>query len=68
MFPAVDVRQSGTRKEELLLTPSELAAYQQLREPKQLQILPGNHYVAYEDGQQEAARAQAEFLVRHLGV
>ncbi len=55
-------------QDNLCVTELQLAAYQQLREPKQLQILPGNHYVAYEDGQQEAARAQAEFLVRHLGV
>jgi transcription termination factor Rho len=32
VFPAVDVRQSGTRKEELLLTPSELAVTRLLRQ------------------------------------
>jgi transcription termination factor Rho len=32
MFPAVDVRQSGTRKEELLLSPSELAVTRLLRQ------------------------------------
>lgn len=31
VFPAVDVRQSGTRKEELLLTPAELAVTRALR-------------------------------------
>jgi transcription termination factor Rho len=31
VFPAVDVRQSGTRKEELLLSPGELAATRALR-------------------------------------
>jgi transcription termination factor Rho len=31
VFPAVDVKQSGTRKEELLLTPSELVASRALR-------------------------------------
>ncbi len=32
VFPAVDVRQSGTRKEELLLTPSELAVTRLIRQ------------------------------------
>jgi transcription termination factor Rho len=32
VFPAVDVRQSGTRKEELLLSPGELAATRTLRQ------------------------------------
>ena len=32
VFPAVDVRQTGTRKEELLLTPSERAATRALRQ------------------------------------
>jgi transcription termination factor Rho len=32
IFPAVDVRQSGTRKEELLLSPSELAVTRLLRQ------------------------------------
>jgi transcription termination factor Rho len=32
VFPAIDVRQSGTRKEELLLTSSELAAARALRQ------------------------------------
>jgi transcription termination factor Rho len=31
VFPAIDVHQSGTRKEELLLSPSELAATRALR-------------------------------------
>lgn len=31
VYPAVDVRQSGTRKEELLLSPAELAATRNLR-------------------------------------
>ena len=31
VFPAIDVRQSGTRKEELLLTPEELATTRALR-------------------------------------
>lgn len=55
-------------QDNLCVTELQLAAYQKLREPKQLQILPGNHYVAYEDGQPEAAQAQTEFLLRHLGV
>lgn len=53
-------------QDNLCVTELQLAAYQRLREPKQLQILPGNHYTAYEDGHAEAAEAQAEFLVRHL--
>jgi uncharacterized protein len=53
-------------EDNLCVTELQLAAYQQLREPKQLQILRGNHYVAYEHGQPEAASAQAEFLLRHL--
>lgn len=32
IFPAIDIRRSGTRKEELLLTPDELAAVYKLRE------------------------------------
>ena len=54
-------------QDNLCVTELQLAAYQKLRDPKELQILPGNHYVAYEDGQAEAANAQADFLLRHLG-
>ena len=32
VYPAVDIRQSGTRKEELLLTPAELAVNRALRQ------------------------------------
>jgi cephalosporin-C deacetylase-like acetyl esterase len=53
-------------RDNLCVTELQLAAYQRLREPKQLQILHGNHYVAYEDGHTEAAEAQADFLLRHL--
>lgn len=53
-------------QDNLCVTELQLAAYQRLREPKQLQILPGNHYAAYEDGHAEASQAQAEFLLRHL--
>lgn len=53
-------------QDNLCVTELQLAAYQKLLEPKQLQILHGNHYVAYEDGHAEAANAQADFLLRHL--
>ena len=53
-------------EDNLCVTELQLAAYQQLREPKQLQLLRGNHYVAYEHGQPEAADAQADFLLNHL--
>jgi len=53
-------------QDNLCVTSLQLDAYQQLREPKQLQILHGNHYVAYEHGQPEAATAQADFLLHHL--
>jgi fermentation-respiration switch protein FrsA (DUF1100 family) len=53
-------------RDNLCVTELQLAAFQRLREPKQLQLLSGNHYVAYEDGHAEAANAQAEFLLRHL--
>jgi len=53
-------------QDNLCVTALQLEAYQRLREPKQLQILHGNHYVAYEDGHAEAASAQADFLLRHL--
>lgn len=32
IFPAIDIRRSGTRKEELLLTPEELSAVYKMRE------------------------------------
>jgi transcription termination factor Rho len=32
VYPAVDIRQSGTRKEELLLSPAELAVNRALRQ------------------------------------
>jgi len=54
-------------RDNLCVTELQLAAYQRLREPKQLQLLSGNHYVAYEDGHAEASDAQAEFLLHHLG-
>ncbi len=41
VFPAVDIAPSGTRKEELLLTPAELAATHQLR--RTLAAVDGNH-------------------------
>ena len=53
-------------RDNLCVTELQLAAYQRLREPKELQLLAGNHYVAYEDGHAEAANAQADFLLRHL--
>lgn len=53
-------------EDNMCVTELQLAAYQRLREPKELQLLHGNHYVAYESGFEEAAAEQGDFLVRHL--
>lgn len=41
IFPAIDIRRSGTRKEELLLTPEELKAVYKLRERGLIENLDG---------------------------
>lgn len=55
-----------TDADNLCVTELQLAAYQRLREPKQLQLLPGNHFAAYEEGFAAASSAQGDFLVSHL--
>ena len=51
------------------LTPTELAvaAYQQAREPKKLQFLPGGHFDAYVDGFDVSGPAARDWFVEHLG-
>ncbi len=41
IFPAIDIRRSGTRKEELLLSPEELAAVYKMRERGLTDNIPG---------------------------
>lgn len=50
------------------LTPSELAiaAYDNAREPKKLQILPGGHFDAYTKGFDVASTAARDWFVEHL--
>lgn len=51
------------------LTPTELAieAFQQAREPKRLQILPGGHFDAYVAGFEVASGAARDWFLEHLG-
>ncbi len=62
----VPVMMTIADEDNLCVTELQLAAYQRLREPKRLQVLHGNHYVAYESGALEAASAQADFLEGQL--
>ena len=51
-----------------VLTPTELAlaAYQQAREPKQLQLLPGGHFDAYVKGFEASSGPARDWFTRHL--
>ena len=52
-----------------MLTPTDLAleAYSRAREPKQLNILPGGHFDAYDGPNFEnTANIQVEFLRKYL--
>ena len=62
MYPAVDIAQSGTRREELLLTPDELAATRSLR--RALDGRDGHHAIdVLLDGLRKTA-TNAEFLAQ----
>ncbi|QFZ21462.1 transcription termination factor Rho [Saccharothrix syringae] len=58
VFPAVDVAQSGTRRDELLMTPEELAVTNRLR-----RALDGREVDVLLDGLRKT-RTNAEFLVQ----
>ena len=60
VFPAVDIMASGTRREELLVTPEELAAMHDVR-----RALHGQHVEQLLD-QLRKTESNAEFLVRVL--
>jgi fermentation-respiration switch protein FrsA (DUF1100 family) len=47
-------------------TDLQLEAYGRIRGPKELKIMPGDHYTAYLELLPEAAGAAADFFVRHL--
>jgi transcription termination factor Rho len=65
VFPAVDVIPSGTRKEELLLTPDELAITQDLR--RLLHARDGQHAIDHLLDQLRKTSSNAEFLMRVAG-
>jgi fermentation-respiration switch protein FrsA (DUF1100 family) len=51
-----------------VLTPTELAiaAYEQAREPKKLQLLPGGHFDAYVKGFEVSSGPARDWFVEHL--
>ncbi|MFI5623063.1 alpha/beta hydrolase [Nocardioides sp. NPDC051685] len=53
------------------VAPVQLAldAYQEAREPKEIRVIPGGHFDAYEGvGFEESASAARDHFVKHLGV
>ena len=62
IFPAIDVNKSGTRREELLLTPKELETVFALR--KSLTSLPVSEVTEQLLSQMVASKNNAEFLDR----
>jgi transcription termination factor Rho len=62
VFPAVDIDPSGTRREELLLDPGELAVIRSLR--KALQTQGGQSAIEYLLDQLRKTSSNAEFLMR----
>ncbi|MDB5581486.1 MAG: Peptidase [Bradyrhizobium sp.] len=54
--------------EEDLATPSDLQleAYSRIRGPKELVIIPGDHYTSYLEFLEQAANAAADFFARQL--
>ena len=62
VFPAVDIDPSGTRREELLLDPEELAVIRRLR--KALQTQGGQNAIEYLLDQLRKTSSNAEFLMR----
>jgi transcription termination factor Rho len=65
VFPAVDITPSSTRKEELLLSPDELAAVRQVR--RALQSSDSQHALDQLLDQLRKTGSNAEFLLRVLG-
>jgi hypothetical protein len=51
-----------------VLTPTELAieAYERVREPKRLVLLPGGHFDAYVDGFDISSAAATDWFSEHL--
>ncbi len=62
IFPAVDINQSGTRKEELLLSPDELAIYHKLR--RVLSGLESQQAIDLVLAQLRKTRTNIEFLMQ----
>jgi transcription termination factor Rho len=62
VFPAIDIAASGTRKEELLLDPRELAATHALR--RALAQLPPTQALEQLLDRLRRTRSNAEFLYR----
>ncbi|MCP2297115.1 transcription termination factor Rho [Nocardia amikacinitolerans] len=62
VFPAVDIAQSSTRKDELLLTPAELAATHHLR--RTLAAVDGNHATELLLEGLRQSKSNAEFLTQ----
>lgn len=62
VFPAVDIPASGTRREELLVTPGELTAMREVR-----RALQGPHAIDQLLDQLRKTGSNAEFLLRVMG-
>jgi transcription termination factor Rho len=62
IFPAVDINPSGTRREELLMAPEELALVQELR--RLLQTRDSQHAIENLLDQLRKTQSNAEFLMR----
>jgi transcription termination factor Rho len=62
VFPAIDIDQSGTRREEILMAPDELAIVRRLR--KALQSRDSQHAVELLLDQLRKTRSNAEFLMQ----
>jgi transcription termination factor Rho len=62
VFPAIDIDQSGTRREEILLAPDELAVVQRLR--KALHSTDSQHSLQNLLDQLRKTSSNAEFLIR----
>jgi transcription termination factor Rho len=62
VFPAIDIDQSGTRREEILLAPDELAVVQRLR--KALHSTDSQYSLQNLLDQLRKTSSNAEFLIR----
>ena len=52
--------------DDVAFTDLQLGAYAAAREPKQLVLIDGDHFVAYQDAFEQSATAAADFFTAHL--